>query len=213
MNKKSFITAGVLTTFTGLVLAGVFQQVNRPVAMPIDTVQSVQTLSAPDTANAATVVIDAAAQDSKFISAVSAPKYTFDEVVQANHAAPSKSPNVTAASITPAASATDAPVIQTAYSAQQAVGLAQNAASNASALRPAELVRYAGKVAYEVVFAQGHVYVDANTGVILSNGVAMANEQNRAYEGDEDDDSHSEEHHKNREGKKHKEHHDGDDDD
>lgn len=215
MSTKQFITASILTAFTSVVLAGVFQHVKNPNATSAAAVPSVQSqaLSEP---SAERSVIDALVRDNIETHVLPATTPTPNEIViqatqvsEAKTVGPSAATVATTASITPTASAT-----QTAYSAQQAANIARGVAQNGDVLSTPELVRYAGKVAYEVVFAQGHVYVDSATGAVLDNGVAMANDKQHEY--DEDDNDNHESHSKKRHGKK--EHHgnegegDGDDD-
>lgn len=56
--------------------------------------------------------------------------------------------------------------------AEQAAAIASSVAPDgATSTSTPELVNFQGTVAYEVVFGQGNVYVDAETGLVLYNGV------------------------------------------
>jgi len=57
-----------------------------------------------------------------------------------------------------------------AVTPEQASGIAEKAAGVAPAALPS-LVDFSGTPAYEVIYNSGKIYVDANTGVILYNGL------------------------------------------
>ncbi len=87
-------------------------------------------------------------------------------------------------------------------SSDRALQIAQNAQPSARVQSAPELVKYGGLLAYEVSFAQGKMYINANTGVIVGNGIAQAAPQpsksltarEHKYEHDDDDDEDEHEH-------------------
>lgn len=71
--------------------------------------------------------------------------------------------------------ATSAPATSgVALSAEQATGIASQAASGGTPSGAAQLVRLQGQLAYEVPFEQGKVYVDAQSGQVLASTIASA---------------------------------------
>jgi hypothetical protein len=59
-------------------------------------------------------------------------------------------------------------------SADQAAQIALNAAPGATLTNTPDLVSFQGTVAFEVILNHGTIYVDANTGQVLYNGVAVS---------------------------------------
>lgn len=82
------------------------------------------------------------------------------------------------------------PAIQAALTPQRALEIALIAAPGAVAQRMPELVDFQGAVAYEVLLNAGTMYVDANSGAILYNSVAVQPPPQAYYHHDDDDDDH-----------------------
>jgi uncharacterized membrane protein YkoI len=99
----------------------------------------------------------------------------------------------------PAAQQPAAPQPSYPVSAEQAAGIAQQAAPGARLTRGAELVSFQGTVAYEVLFDLGAVYVDATSGAVVYNGATVTASAPPFFGGEhEDHDNH--ESHDNHEG-------------
>ncbi len=117
------------------------------------------------------------------------------EAVQATKSAPAPVANASWSQATQRprvqpAPAQPQPVIQAALTPQRALEIALITAPGTVAQRIPELVDFQGVVAYEVLLNAGTMYVDANSGAILYNGVAVQPPPQAYYHHDDDDDDH-----------------------
>ncbi len=176
MNRTMFLISAVLTAFVLVVIGGVISRLSVATPtdpMPTEIVVEATPMVVPALDPATEALIRE--REAAYQAALAEANQRLAEANQRLMAAQQTLVNTPApAAPAPAVPAPVAPAAPTnAVSAQQAQETAHANANGATLIRAPELVSLQGTPAYEVVFDHGAIYIDAQTGAVLANTIAV----------------------------------------